>query len=112
MCVSPFYSHFLLYYQIFFDYHSAGSGVMRKSAEWGIYWIGKGTEEIQKEDNDNFLKSCIRPVRFRYNEGTDVLRIENVLRILRGKGAIPVQGSFQDHVQRQVTAFARGILMI
>ena len=66
-----------------------------------------GPKEMQKEDNDKFLKSCIRPARFGYNERIDVFKDLNGTADPGETGAIPVQGSFQDHGQRQMTAFTQ-----
>ncbi len=33
-----------------------------------------GKKERQKEDNNKFLKSCIQPAHFGYNEKTDVFK--------------------------------------
>jgi len=51
-----FTSIIFLFYQIFFDYPSVGSS---------------GDEWNEKEDKDNFLKSCIQPECFWYNERMD-----------------------------------------
>ncbi|CZQ92891.1 Hypothetical protein Tpal_1557 [Trichococcus palustris] len=32
---------------------------------------------MQKEDNDKFLESCIRPVHFGYNERIDLFKDKN-----------------------------------
>lgn len=65
------------------------------------------TERVQKKDNNKFLKSCIRPAHFGYNERTDVFKDINGTADPEGKRRNPVQGSVHDHGRRQVTAFAQ-----
>jgi hypothetical protein len=77
-------SIFLLSYQIFFDYPSVGSG---------------GDEWNQTEDKDNFLKSCIQPKCFWYNErmGTKTERLFiccNGMAYFKSKLKIGVEAGF------------------